>query len=175
MRSNGLEFRAMHMSLRWIAGLALVLACAGCQDEISGPCRDGLAVGDRYLVTLGKRVPTTPPSECPANFDLASGAELVATVSAIEEEAGQCASGRIEIAPFGDWTWSPDSLVRNSEGGSDLIGHFLADNGECTGRVDVRVFVGGASCERQWVPDDASGSCPASCYDRFDCEVTKAP
>lgn len=165
----------MQMSLRWIACLGFALACGACGDKVDPPCRDGLAVGERYVVAFGKRVPTTPTSECPGNFDVASGVELLATVSALEVEAGECTSGRVEIAPFDEWTWSPDPLRRNPQGGSDLIGHFLADNGECTGRVDIRVMVGGTSCERTWEPDAESGSCPATCYDLFDCEVTNAP
>ncbi len=162
------------MSLRLLGCLLLGLALGGCSDDDDEPCRERLAVGDRYLVSIGRTVPTTPVLSCPSDFDLASGTELTTTVSALEVEAGQCSSGRIQIASFNGWTWSPDPTRRSPEGGADLIGHYLAEKEDCTGRIDFRVMVGGKSCERGWTPDEASSGCAPACYDLFDCEVEEA-
>jgi hypothetical protein len=56
-----------------------------------------------------------------------------------------------------------------------LIGEFIAQSADCSGRVIFKVEVGGTACVRRWVPDSAGGSCPAGCYDTFTCQVAKAP
>jgi hypothetical protein len=162
------------MSWRMFSCLVLGVACSACRVEPDRPCYAGLAVGDRYVIAFGSVVVTTPVSACPSGFDLVSGTELTATVSTLDEEAGECSSARAEIAPFDGWSWVADPARATPEGASDFIGHYLAEKGECRGRVDLRV-IGGTSCERRWTPSDSSGECAAGCYDRFDCEVKKAP
>jgi hypothetical protein len=172
---GSLVFKGNAMSLRLMACIVLGVACSACKDEPEGPCQEGLAVGDRYVIALKSVVPTTPVSACPTGFDLAGGTELTVTVSTLDEEVGECSSARAEVAPFDGWSWSPDPARATPEGGANFIGHYLARKGDCQGRVDLRVILGGTSCERGWTPGDSSVDCAAACYDLFDCEVKEAP
>jgi hypothetical protein len=162
------------MKLRYCFGWLLVgLAAPACWEDVSGPCRDGLEVGDKYVVTIGDAEIST--AACPAELDLSAGTELLTTVTATDTEGDQCAAGRIEVADFDDWTWTPDTAKPPADGAADLIGEFIAQSADCSGRVIFKVEVGGTACVRRWVPDSAGGSCPAGCYDTFACQVAKAP
>lgn len=151
-----------------------VVAGCGWSDDVDEPCRDDVSEGSRYVISVGAhQSSTTPRFNCPPDFDLSDGVELQATVTEVLADGRGCASGVIKIEGFSDWNWSLDLRKGELGGGADLVGSYGATNGPCKGRVTLGVLGRGTTLQRRWNADADAASCPLSCYDKFDCEVTK--